>query len=251
MIALNCQEFHDQAPELALGLLAGDERAAAIDHLGRCARCRVHLDGLVQVTDRLLLLAPAVEPEIGFESRVIARLAADGAFVESPPPDAHRRRRRGPGHWPRPLLAVAAAGAVLVVVAAVSGLVAGRRSGHTSALRAQASAVNALAARTVVVWASGGRATCRLVAFPSHGSQPAWLVIHLDEPDEPPGDTGTYQVFAEPTGGGPAVLVGSISMDDGQGTLTTTIPPGTGAVHGVHITDSPNEVRYRATFASI
>ena len=76
MTSLDCGEFHERASELALGLLAGDERGAALDHLEQCAHCRAHLDGLVQVADNLLLLAPPVEPDIGFESRVTARLIA-------------------------------------------------------------------------------------------------------------------------------------------------------------------------------
>jgi len=242
MTPVDCQEFQDRAPELALGLLAGDERGAAIDHVARCAPCRLHLDGLVRVTDGLLLMMPAVEPEIGFESRVMARLSADGAFRDSAARGAERHRSR----WSRPLLAGVAA--ALIVVAAITALAAGRGG---VASRPPAVAVDALAARTVVVRADSGRATCRLVAFPGHGSQAAWLVIHLDEPDEPPGAAGAYQVLAEPTDGRPAVLVGTIAMEDGQGTLTVSIPPGVGPVHAVRITESPNAVRYRATFASI
>lgn len=251
MTPVDCHEFHDRAPELALGLLAGDDRGAAIDHVARCASCRAHLDGLVRVADNLLLMPPAIEPEIGFESRVMARLAAEGAFKESAPaPDGQKLARPRPRlRWSRPLLAGAAA--AMILAAAVIGVAAGRDRGRADLSRTQATAVNALAARSVVVTAAGGRATCRLVAFPRQGNQAAWLVIHLDEPDEPPGVSSSYQVLAEPTGGGPAVMVGTIPIDDGQGTLTVSIPPRTGPVNAVRIIDSPDIVRYRATFASI
>lgn len=81
MTTFGCDEFRELAPDLALGLLAGDERAAAINHVVGCASCRRHLNALVQVADELLLLAPSVEPDIGFESRVMARLATEGAFA--------------------------------------------------------------------------------------------------------------------------------------------------------------------------
>ena len=84
MTASDCDQFRDIAPDLALGLLAGHERGAALNHVVACARCRHQLEGLVQVADDLLLLAPSVEPEIGFESRVID------------PPGSRRRLRQPP-----------------------------------------------------------------------------------------------------------------------------------------------------------
>ncbi len=100
----------------------------------------------------------------------------------------------------------------------------------------------------MVIRADGGRSTCQLVAFPGQGGQPARLVINLDEPAEA---SSSYQVLVEPTAGGPAVLVGSITVTHGHGTLTTTVPAGTGPVDAVRIVDSPSSVRYRATFQSV
>ncbi len=307
MTTFDCDEFRDTAPDLALGLLTGDARGAAISHVVTCASCRRHLDGLVQVADDLLLLAPSVEPEIGFESRVMARLAAGGAFLPAPsptpppapipraaphaavaptaptaptsaavqprlapgsegPPDPIGRtagRRSGAGHRPGPShpspsrvvrrrAAVVAAAVALALVTGLTGLTAGlargRDAGRTSALSHEATAANQLAARTAVVWADKGRSWCQLVAFPGHGSVPARLVIYLDEPGDPP---GSYQVLAEPTNGQPAVLVGTIVVADGHGTLTAAIPPGTGPVDAIRVLDAGRALRYRATFASV
>jgi hypothetical protein len=321
MSTINCDQFQDMAPDLALGLLAGDDRGAALTHLVACGRCRRQLEGLVQVADDLLLLAPAVEPEIGFESRVMARLAADGAFstptpaadappeagrvpvpVDPPepgrdpvpvappepgrdpvpvaPPEAGRvpvpvdpreagrvpvpvappqslvtgsgaARPRRPSsdvgrRWARPILVSVAA--ALIVVAGVGGLIAGVTRGRNSAVGQQARAANQLAARTVVIRADAGRSTCQLVAFPAQDSQPARLVVNLDEP----GDTlSSYQVLAEPTDGGPAVVVGTIAMVNGHGMLAVSIPAGTGPVHAVRIIEGAHTVRYRATFESV
>ncbi len=244
MTSLDCGEFHEQAPELALGLLAGDERGAALEHLEQCAHCRAHLDGLVQVADNLLLLAPPVEPDIGFESRVTARLiaaVAPGAAASPLPLDAirtARARRRGT----RPAL-VATAAAVVIAAALVA--LAGRH--RTAAINA--APVDRQTARAVVVRADGGRSTCQLVAFPGTASQPARLVIHLDEPADRAVALGTYQVLVEPSDGSAPVALATIPVEYGQGTLTAPIPPGIGAVHGVEILEA-NTIKYRAMFPS-
>jgi hypothetical protein len=281
MTTFGCDEFRETAPDLALGLLAGDDRGAALNHLATCADCRRHLTSLVQVADDLLLLAPSAEPEIGFESRVMARLAAEGAFSRTatatgsqqsaappfpgtpapladdagptllafPPVAMSVRPSRDRHRWARSLAMSVAAG--VVVVAGVTGLAAGLARGHetgrASGLLQQAQAANQLAARTVVVRADGGRSTCQLVAFQGDKTQPARLVIQLHEPGEPPDD---YQVQAEPTKGGPAVVIGTISMDHGYGILTASIPDGTGPVDAVLILEGPS-IKYRATFASV
>ena len=69
-----CAEVRELAPELALGIASGDERARALDHLSDCSGCRAHLTDLAGLADQLLLLAPAAEPPAGFESRVLDQL---------------------------------------------------------------------------------------------------------------------------------------------------------------------------------
>lgn len=77
MRRLDCAQLIDLAPELAVGNLSGDERAAVIAHLETCASCQQVVTSFTTVTDRLLLLAPRVEPPPGFEQRVLASLAPD------------------------------------------------------------------------------------------------------------------------------------------------------------------------------
>nr|MDQ3641745.1 hypothetical protein [Actinomycetota bacterium] len=72
---LTCAQLEDVAAELALGTVAGAERAAALDHLAGCASCRNLVDQLARAADSLLLLAPEAEPPPGFESRVLSRIA--------------------------------------------------------------------------------------------------------------------------------------------------------------------------------
>ena len=73
------------APELALGIVEGEERGRALEHLADCPDCRRRVEELSEVADELLLLAPYREPPPGFESRVL------GEVLPTPP---KRRRRR-------------------------------------------------------------------------------------------------------------------------------------------------------------
>jgi hypothetical protein len=82
---MRCDELHELAPEVALGIVEGEERAEALRHLATCADCRRRVEQLSGVTDELLLLAPVQEPPMGFESRV--------AEAMRPPPRRHRARQ--------------------------------------------------------------------------------------------------------------------------------------------------------------
>jgi Putative zinc-finger len=71
-----CDEVRELAPELALGIASGEERARALEHLAVCPECRVLVEEMSDVSDELLLAAPALEPPVGFESRMIDRFRA-------------------------------------------------------------------------------------------------------------------------------------------------------------------------------
>ena len=100
---LRCEEVRELAPEVALGVVSGEERALVLDHVGGCAACRKHLDDLARTADGLLVLAPSVEPPAGFETRVLGALQA-----------ARRPRRSNMAR----LLAAALAGLLIAGVAA-------------------------------------------------------------------------------------------------------------------------------------
>jgi hypothetical protein len=103
---MRCEEIRDLAPEIALGIADGQERAEALRHLSACGECRHALEQLSQVADELLVLAPTEEPPAGFESRVVETLG-----LERPP------RRRLPRwlttRWLAPRLAPALAAAAV------------------------------------------------------------------------------------------------------------------------------------------
>jgi hypothetical protein len=72
--AIDCADLADVAPELALEILGGAERAAALAHLEGCVACQQLVDTLAADADRLLMLAPSAEPPAGFQDRVLTSL---------------------------------------------------------------------------------------------------------------------------------------------------------------------------------
>ena len=103
-----CEEIRELAPELALGIVEGEERGRALEHLADCPDCRRRVEELAEVADELLLLAPHTEVPVGFESRVLGRVL--------PTPQPRRRRRRFALVLTPVAAALAAAGITLAVV---------------------------------------------------------------------------------------------------------------------------------------
>jgi predicted anti-sigma-YlaC factor YlaD len=76
MSGSTCAEVRELAPELALGIVGGPERAEALEHTSECGPCRAYVGELAEAADALPLLATEVEPPAGFEQRVLAALKA-------------------------------------------------------------------------------------------------------------------------------------------------------------------------------
>ena len=105
-----CEEFRELAPELAVGIVEGEERGRALEHLADCPDCRRRVEELSEVADGLLLAAPHREPPVGFESKVLSEVL--------PAPPKRRRRRRL-------ALVLTPAAAALASVAVTLGIVSG------------------------------------------------------------------------------------------------------------------------------
>jgi hypothetical protein len=108
MRRIDCAELVDLAPELAIGNLCGDDRAAAIAHLSACPSCQEVVSSFTTVTDQLLALAPRAEPPAGFEQRVLTALPSEVA------------PRRRPRH--RRVVSLLAAAAALALAVVAGGL---------------------------------------------------------------------------------------------------------------------------------
>jgi hypothetical protein len=164
---MSCDEFATVSAELALGVLTGRERAAALAHLDRCESCREQVRELSMAGDELLALLPSAEPPAGFESRVLERLGFPGAARPSsgvpaeqpadPPaqqpagaggrPGEPARRRPGgptrPAGRPRQSLSRRLLAAAALAVALIGGGVGwGLRDATAPAASAQASALS-------------------------------------------------------------------------------------------------------------
>lgn len=79
-----CPRCQRMAPELALGVLCGRERAEMLAHLQQCGRCQDRVSALAVTAERVVELVPEVEPSVGFEQRVLAAIAAVSARVSEP-----------------------------------------------------------------------------------------------------------------------------------------------------------------------
>jgi len=113
-----CLDVQPELTELALGLLSGRERAAALAHVEGCPSCSAELEQLSQVADRLPQVAPEVEPPVGFETALFERLRHQGGPVApgSARPAGRPQADRSPARRRRAVLAVAAAAVAAVQV---------------------------------------------------------------------------------------------------------------------------------------
>jgi hypothetical protein len=221
--AADCPTVEALAPEIALGIVSGSERASALAHLSDCAACRRLVDDLSTVADPLLLLAPEAEPSIGFESRVLAATADP----DRPRPAALRRRR------PRFAVVRAIAAAAAVLVAAASGLAVGHAIGRDHD-----------AVRTAVAVTAGGKSTCRAFAY---GDKQAWVFVSLEAPKE---WTADYTVEITTEGGGRAAAVGHLRLQGGEGSLGTVVDVAASRLRAVRVLDASGALRYEAPFST-
>lgn len=219
-----CSEVRDLAPELALGILAGDERADGLSHLGACADCRMLVDELSRTADALLLLAREEEPGLGFEDRVIGRMRAGG----------RRRVRR----W------LAAAALAAVVASAASAFLVHRAGDRERRLAREYAAVletlGGTLLRAGILEASGGHDAGHVFLY--DGEMP-WLFVAVEDA----GAGGEYEIELE-LAGGERVRMRGIRVRDGRGSWGGTAAVGTSRVRYVRLLDAAGEARYEASF---
>ncbi|MFN2491176.1 MAG: zf-HC2 domain-containing protein [Actinomycetota bacterium] len=213
-----CRVIRELAPELALGVTTGDERARALAHLSECGRCRRLLDELSDVADELLLMVPAREPPLGFESRVVEHLY-----------EARRGRS-----W---RLAVAAVAAALVLASASAGAVLWATSGDRElAARYRRTLAVADGEYFSAIPLYDGRREAVGHVFGYQGS-PSWIFVTVADP----GRSGSYSVKVV-TEAGPSRELGTIVLRDGTGSWGGTLP---GDLHDLEYVRLGGEGRQR------
>jgi hypothetical protein len=196
MSDIGCDAVAANAPELALGLVDGQDRAVLLDHVRACPHCQVLVADLAETGDLLTMLAPEAEPPVGFGERVVDAITA---------PRRRARRRRAVA-----LGITAAAAAILAVV--VVRVVDARRD--------DVSAV-APALRTAPVVDAAG---LKVGSVAISGTAPVAVGVTVDYaiPD------GGYTLVIRNAHGSDDVL-GSIDVIDGTGTWKgeVELPTGT------------------------
>src|ERR1700689_4331404 len=96
-----CEQYGAELAELPLGVPTGRDRARVLSHVESCPRCAEELEILSRTADSVVQAAPDVEPPLGFEVRLFARMGLTDV--------APRRRRRRPSRWVPGVVGVAAA----------------------------------------------------------------------------------------------------------------------------------------------
>ncbi len=208
----SCAEISAVLPELALGVLTGRDRAAALAHIESCSRCADELEQLARAADAVVRVAPELEPPVGFEGRLFSRMGVTGdaapALAPTPVPSPNRRFRTRPRTW---ILASAAA-----VVALIVGLGLGWSASTPSTNRTQATGQHAANATVSAALREGGRPVGRVSI--SGGSSP-WMNMTLD--DASVEGAVTCRVV---TGDGVTHVVGTFTVKQGYGAWGAPLP---------------------------
>jgi hypothetical protein len=223
---IDCAQAQELAPELALGLLDGAERAAVLAHLDRCPACRRDVASLTELGEHLLLLAPRVPPPAGFESDVLAQLA---------PERRQRRRRRSR----RVLGAVAAA---LLAAAGMASLVRSLGddggSGEVRADGARSTTSSTVAEQTAIMRAdTNGRVVGETVLRQIGADMEAELALEegLREYYAQTAATGEHKWWLAVFDVSGSHTMYPISFD--QQTSTVTLDQGPGQVRSIAVVD--------------
>ncbi len=250
---MNCREFSDVAPELALGVLTGRERAAALAHLDQCDACRENVRQLTMTGEGLLELLPTREPPAGFESRVMERIGLATPMPAPAPAPApspagrawlvHLGQRRGrqapepatrqprPVGWTRRSLAAAA-----VAVA----VVAGGLGGWGLAVGTSAPASTPLA--SAALQSASHRTVGKIFLYQD---SPRWLFMSVDLP------SGNGTVLCQLIGrDGQVTTVGSFQLADGHGYWGSSATGASSQPTGARLVSTNGTVLATASFHS-
>jgi hypothetical protein len=231
-----CADVEQSLPELALGILSGEERAIALAHLETCERCQVEAERMALTSDMLLQLAPEVEPPLGLEVRLFERLGV--AVPDSEDQVARKRiggslsRLSGRGR------AVLAAAAVTVSIALGFGGGWVANPGGSVALRTYEHG----AASATATLSSDARAVGTVSTF---AGTPGWMLMTVHS-----GGASGWVTCKITVTGGKQLTVGRFQLDEGYGAWSARLPVAAPEVRSARVTTSSGAVVGSATFAA-
>ncbi len=205
-------DYRNDLPEFALGILDGRRRAALLAHLDGCPECAQTVQELTGASDALLHLAVGAEPNLGFESRLIERIRSS-----QPGPSRSTLRR-----WP---LLTAAAALVFISFGLGWALDHGR-SPATSAF-----ALGAMDERSLVL---KGHNIGSVLAY--RGS-PSWMYVTVDA-----AASLTSVRCTVVTTSGARRFIGAFALSKGAGSWGASLPVAFSAVRNVQLTSPSGTV---------
>ena len=239
---MNCREFQDVAAELALGVLTGRERAQAMAHLEHCEACRANVRQLTLTGEGLLGLLPAMEPPVGFETRVMDRIG-----LAAPAPVPARRfawlphvglRAAEPG-W----LGPAAAAQPDAADVRRRGRRAGCRSGRPGRMGPARTAPRPRARAPLHSAALESAAHQSVGKIYLYQGRPQWLYMSVNMP------SGQRTVICQVRDrDGHLTTVGSFRLTNGYGYWGSPAPGNPGSVMGARLVTASGTVLATATF---
>jgi hypothetical protein len=222
---MTCALFEPLLPELALGVLSGEERARVIAHVEGCRPCSAAVAELSAAADELLHLAPATEPPVGFELRLLQRIRSG------------RRRRRAR----RPLALVAAAAAVVLFA---GGVLAGHALSPGGPGPVPRGAGSGRAAVGGAAWADSDLLASPLVASGHavgqvmvYAGNPTWVFMYMDDPSWH--GPLRCQVVEQ---GEPARTLGEFWLSAGKGAWAASVQEPAGRLSEARVVDARGTV---------
>ncbi len=209
-MTVNDRSAHDDAreqlAEYVLGVLDGRERAVVLAHLEGCTDCAEEARSLAEAADALVLVPVAVDPPLGFESRVVDRIRSSASPA--------RRREWG-------LARLAAAAAIVAVAFGVGwGVEHATSSSGGGPTRSVIERQLVASGHPVgLVYVDTGR--------------PTWMFVSLDVPGAP------AKVICEvTTRAGRHERVGTFTLAHGSGAWGATLSVPWNQVRAVDITST-------------
>ena len=198
------EEIRSDLAEYALGVLDGRSRAVVMAHVESCDECAETVRELATTLEEIYQLPPNVDPPVGFESRVFARMGVDDTHLV-----VSRRPRMT---W---IAAVAAAAAVVFAL--------GWGSHHLSGTNAVASGT--FSQRALV---SGVNKGGEVYAY---NGPHAWMFVSLAV-----GRGLTVLNCRVVTTSGQSIYVGHFAVTSGHAAWAVTLPVALSSVRTVQLT---------------
>jgi len=228
MAELSCDQCNELTAELALGVLGGRERAEALAHLSRCARCQDTVSAMTATVGRLVELLPEADPPPGFDQRVIAAMTPPG--FEHPaitPPKADARR----AHRGVPVAAAVLTGALL---AGGGWLFGALFPVNPSGLPISGVQVQPTADVMVSPLLSGDQEIGQAYVY---ARDPSWIFLSISDPAKSGSIGVSTTLTCELTNqDGSTVALGKFSLQDGHADWATQTPIDARSFDGAKLT---------------